>query len=70
MVSLTTRMFDLSLLIWPRRAVLSGLGNWLYRYFGMMDIGRPQAGETVIVSAASVLSAVLRRNWQKRRARG
>ena len=33
---------------------LSGLGMTGYTaYFGMMDIGRPQAGETVIVSAAS-----------------
>ena len=38
----------------PPHLYLSGLGMTGYTgYFGMMDIGIPQAGETVVVSAAS-----------------
>lgn len=38
----------------PPHLFLSGLGMTGYTaYFGMMDIGAPQAGETVVVSAAS-----------------
>lgn len=38
----------------PLTAMMSVLGmTGLTAYFGMMDIGRPQAGETVVVSAAA-----------------
>jgi NADPH-dependent curcumin reductase CurA len=38
----------------PPELFLSGLGMTGYTaYFGMMDIGQPQAGETVVVSAAA-----------------
>jgi NADPH-dependent curcumin reductase CurA len=38
----------------PPRAYLSGLGMTGYTaYFGLLDIGRPVAGETVVVSAAA-----------------
>ena len=46
------RVIDTSLA--PPQLFLSGLGMTGYTaYFGMMDIGAPQAGETVVVSAAS-----------------
>ena len=38
----------------PAELYLSGLGMTGYTaYFGMMDIGRPQPDETVVVSAAA-----------------
>ena len=46
------RKIDIS--IAPAHEYLSGLGMTGYTaYFGMMDIGQPEAGQTVVVSAAS-----------------
>jgi NADPH-dependent curcumin reductase CurA len=46
------RKIDIS--IAPAQEYLSGLGMTGYTaYFGMMDIGQPQAGQSVVVSAAS-----------------
>ena len=54
MVFSTIKMRPIAVDMAPAELYLSGLGMTGYTaYFGMMDIGRPQPDETVVVSAAA-----------------